>query len=139
MIRVETLTMKKIIFALILSLMISDVMAEWTPVGESDEGGGYTVYVDLVSARKAANRVKMWTLIDYKTEQKASGTNFLSKKIRRDYDCKEEQMRDLAFSLFSWNMEKGELLRSYNQPQQWQRVLPGSLNEAEWKAACEQE
>lgn len=60
--------------------MIPNAMAEWIPVGESDEDGGYTVYVDLISARKAANRVKMWTLIDYKIEQKASGTNFLSKK-----------------------------------------------------------
>jgi len=129
--------MKKIISALILLLfMIPDVMAEWISVGESDEDGGYTVYVAPVSARQAAG--KMWILIDYKTGQKASGTNFLSKTIRRDYDCKERLVRDLAFKLFSLNMGKGELLRSYNQPQQWQAVLPESLEEAEWKAVCEQ-
>lgn len=131
--------MKKIISALILLFfMTPDVMAEWTPVGESDEGGGYTVYADLVSARQAAGKAKMWTLIDYKTEQRASGASFLSKTIRRDYDCKEELVRDLAFKLFSLNMGKGELLRSYNQPQQWQTVLPESLDEAEWKVACGQ-
>lgn len=131
--------MKKIISALmLLFFMIPDVMAEWTPVGESDEDGGYTAYVDLVSARKAAGKAKMWILIDYKTEQRASGTSFLSKTIRRDYDCKEELVRDLAFKLFSLNMGKGELLRAYNQPQQWRAVPPESLDEAEWKAVCEQ-
>jgi len=129
--------MKKIIFAVILLLICSDVLAEWSKVGTSEDDGGYTVYVDLVTARKAAHRVKMWTLIDYQVEQRASGTNFLSKKIRYDYDCKERQIRVLAFSLFSWNMERGELRRSYNQPQQWERVSPESLEEAAWKAACE--
>ena len=78
----------------------------------------------------------MWSLFDYKVEQKASGVNFLSEKIRREYDCKESQMRVLAFSLFSWNMERGELVRSYNQPQKWEEVQPGSIDEAEWKMAC---
>lgn len=129
--------MKKIIFALILILIGTHAMAEWTSVEQSEEDGGYTVYVDLESARKALHRVNMWSLIDYQTEQRESGAVFLSKKIRHDYDCREGRIRVLAFSFFSWNMEKGELLRAYNQPQQWQRVEPGSLNEAEWKAACE--
>ncbi|MCB1935104.1 MAG: hypothetical protein KDF59_04095 [Nitrosomonas sp.] len=129
--------MKKIIFALFVFFIGPNAMAEWVQVGASEEDGGYTVYANTESAQKAGHRVKMWTLIDYHVEQRASGTNFLSKKIRRDYDCREGQMRVLAFSLFSWNMEKGELLRSYNQPQPWQRVQPDSLDEAEWKTACE--
>jgi len=131
------LTMKKIIFALFVFFMVSTAKAEWVQVSASEEDGGYTVYANVTSAQKAGHRVKMWTLIDYQVEQKASGTNFLSKKIRRDYDCREKQMRVLAFSLFSWNMEKGDQLRTYNQPQSWQRVQPGSLDEAEWKTACE--
>jgi len=129
--------MKKIIFTLFVFFIGQNAMADWSQIGESEEDGGYTLYANSLSAQKAGHRVKMWTLMDYKKEQKASGTNFLSKKIRRDYDCRERQMRVLAFSLFSWNMEKGELLRSYNQPQSWQRVQPDSLDEVEWKAACE--
>jgi len=128
--------MKKLLLTLALVFISTDTMAEWTKVGESDRKGGYTAYADLASIRKAGNRVKMWILFDYKIEQKASGTNFLSEKIRREYDCAEEQMRVLAFSLFSWNMEKGELVRSYSQPQKWEEVQPGSMDEAEWKVAC---
>ena len=112
-------------------------MAEWTKAGESDDDGGYTAYVDLDSIRKAGNGVKMWSLYDYKIEQKASGVNFSSKSIRRDYDCKGEHLRMLAFKLFSWNMERGRLVRSYSQPRNWEEVQPGSMGETEWKIACD--
>ena len=111
-------------------------MAEWIKIGESNNKGGYTAYADLTSIRKASNKVKMWVLFDYKIEQKTSGIVFLSEKIRREYDCEVEQMRILAFSLFSWNMEKGDLVRSYSQPQKWEKIQPESMNETEWKVAC---
>ncbi|MEK6735542.1 MAG: surface-adhesin E family protein [Pseudomonadota bacterium] len=132
----EDCTMKKLLLALALAFISTDTMAEWARVGDSTNKGGYTAYADLASIRKAGDRAKMWALFDYKVEQKASGVNFLSEKIRREYDCKESQMRVLAFSLFSWNMERGELVRSYNQPQKWEEVQPGSIDEAEWKMAC---
>jgi hypothetical protein len=136
MIEMGKCTMKRLLLALTLALMSTGTMAEWAKVGEGDDKGGYTAYADLASARKASNRVKMWILFDYKIEQKTSGVIFLSEKIRREFDCEEEQMRVLAFSLFSWNMEKGDLVRSYNQPQKWEKIQPGSMDEAEWKVAC---
>lgn len=125
----------KYLLVLILILASDLAMAEWSKIGESEKRGGYTAYADLTSARKAYNRVKMWVLFDYKIEQKSLDL-ILSEKIRREYDCEEEQMRMLAFSLFSWNMEKGDLVRSYNQPQKWEKIQSGSIDELEWKAAC---
>lgn len=130
--------MKKLLFTLTLTLISTGTMAEWTKVGESDSKGGYTAYADLASIRKAGHRTKMWALFDYRIVQKAAGVEFLSEKIRREYDCKEKQMRKLAFSLFSWNMEDGDLIRSYSQPQKWESVQPGSVDEAEWKVACDE-
>ena len=129
-------TMKKLLLTLMLALLSTDTKAEWIKVGESDNKGGYTTYADLASIRKVSNKVKMWVLFDYKIEQKVSGVNFLSEKIRREYDCEEEQMRILAYSLFSWNMERGELVRSYSQPQKWEKIQPESMDETEWKVAC---
>lgn len=127
--------MKKLV-ALALVLISTHAMAEWTKVGESGERGGYTAYADQASIRKVDERAKMWILFDYQAVQKTSGVEYLSEKIRREYDCKQKQMRKLAYSFFSWNMENGDLIRSYNQPQKWEPVLPGSVDEAEWKAAC---
>lgn len=128
--------MKKLLCILALALISTSTLADWTKVGESDTKGGYTAYADLASIRKAGGRAKMWALFDYRIVQKAAGVEFLSEKIRREYDCKEKQMRKLAFSLFSWNMEGGDLVRSYSQPQRWEAVPPGSIDEAEWKMAC---
>lgn len=128
--------MKKLLLTLALTFVSTSTLAEWTRVGESDKKGGYTAYADLASARKVGDRAKMWALFDYKIVQKVSGVEFLSEKIRREYDCKEKQMRILAYSLFGWNMESGELIRSYSQPQKWEAVQPGSIDEMEWKVAC---
>ncbi|PXW84758.1 hypothetical protein C8R34_12451 [Nitrosomonas sp. Nm84] len=128
--------MKKLLVTLTLTLISTVTMAEWTKVDESDSKGGYTAYADLDSILKAGNRAKMWALFDYRIVQKAAGVEFLSEKIRREYDCKEKQMRKLAFSLFRWNMESGDLIRSYSQPQKWEIVQPDSIDEAEWKVAC---
>ena len=128
--------MKKLLLTLALTFVSTSTLAEWTRVGESDKKGGYTAYADLASARKVGDKAKMWALFDYKVVQKVSGVEFLSEKIRREYDCKEKQMRVLAYSLLGWNMESGELIRSYSQPQKWEAVQPGSIDEMEWKVAC---
>ena len=112
--------------------------AEWTLIGKDSHEDGYALYADTASIRKAAGRAKMAVLFDYPVLQKAAGAEFLSKKIRREYDCQEKQIRTLAYSLFSLNMEHGDLIRSYNQPQKWEMVKQDSLEEIEWKVACEE-
>ncbi|HNP25608.1 MAG TPA: hypothetical protein PKM20_02605 [Nitrosomonas sp.] len=128
--------MNKLLFTLTLLLLNTDSIAEWTRMDESDENGGYTIYADLTSIGKADDRVKMWTLIDYKIEQEDTGAYFLSKKVRRKYDCRGKHVKELAFKLYSWNMGRGELIRSYSQPQEWKKIQPGSMDETEWKVAC---
>ncbi|SNX61036.1 hypothetical protein SAMN06296273_2493 [Nitrosomonas ureae] len=124
------------LLALTMTLISTSAMAEWTKVGESSLNGGYTAYADVASIQKAGDRAKMWALFDYQTVQKTSGVEYLSERIRREYDCKQKQMRKLAYKFFSWNMEGGDLIRSYNQPQKWVPVPPDSVDEAEWKVAC---
>jgi len=128
--------MKKILLILTLAFLNTSVLAEWTRIGAHENENGYAAYADFTSVRTAGDRVKMWVLFDYQTEQRASGASFLSKTIRREYDCKGKHMRLLAFKLFRWNMGGGEQLRAYNQPQNWESVVPESMGEAEWKAAC---
>lgn len=132
----QTVVVQKLLLALLLVCLSTVVMAEWTEVGKDEGRGGFTAFADLTSIRKVGDRSKMWALFDYRVTQKVSGAEFLSEKIRREYDCKEKQMRKLAFSLFSWNMEGGDLVRSYSQPQKWETVSPGSIDESEWKLAC---
>lgn len=129
--------MNKLILILMLLFFSTDSMAdEWIKVTEREEDGGYTIYADLTSISMADDRVKMWTLFDYKIEQEDTGAYFLSKKVRRKYDCRGKHVKELAFKLYNWNMGRGELIRSYSQPQEWEKIEPGSVREAEWKMAC---
>ena len=131
--------MKKILLALAFAFISTEALAQWTLIGETPDKGGYTIYADLASIQKTSNRVKMWILLDYKIEQRTLGATYLSEKIRREFDCEEEQMRTLAFSYFSWNMEKRDLVRSYNQPQKWEKIQDQSMDEKEWRIACGQQ
>lgn len=83
-----------------MTLISTSAMAEWTKVGESSLNGGYTAYADVASIQKAGDRAKMWALFDYQTVQKTSGVEYLSERIRREYDCKQKQMRKLAYKFF---------------------------------------
>jgi hypothetical protein len=95
------------------------------------------VDADIDTIHSYQGKVKMWSLLDFKVEQKTPGTHFLSKRIRREYDCNGAYIRTLAFKLYSWNMEQGKLVRSYNQPRNWKKIETNSMDEIEWKLACE--
>jgi hypothetical protein len=86
--------------------------AEWEAVLENDEAG-VTVHVDLDTIRRKGSLVKMWQLFDFKTMQTVAGSSsFLSIKVQSEYDCLEEQRRELASTHFSGNMGKGRVLYS---------------------------
>ena len=129
--------MKKILLMLTLVFICTSADAEWSKLGESEDKGGYTTYADMGSIHSYQGKVKMWSLLDFKVEQKIPGTNFLSKRIRREYDCNGAHIRTLAFKLYSWNMEQGKLVRSYNQPRNWKKIETNSMDEIEWKLACD--
>ena len=128
--------LKKLMIAAALLLPCTGMTAEWTQLDSRDDKGGYTVYVNLASIQKARGKARMWSLIDYQRKQENTGVYYLSKQVRRKYDCQNKHVKELAFKLFSWNMSRGELVRSYNQPQEWKMIAPDSVDELEWKTAC---
>ena len=126
--------------ALLLFFTNSSAVAEqWTRIDVNDgteSDPAYTLYADLDTVMQANGEAKMWTLIDYTTEQETAGARYLSKMVRYDYDCDGRHFRVLAYKLFSWNMGQGELIRAYNQPQEWEKIEPESREESEWRVAC---
>lgn len=127
--------MRKLILMMVLTGLSSSAMAEWTRAGHNDDS---IAYVDLSTIRKHGDLVKMWYLDDFKKPQiDDKGDKYLSSKGQGEYDCKEEQLRTLAYLWFSDNMEKGELVHSGpSKFQQWNPVPPGSIAEIKWQIAC---
>ncbi|MEI6067967.1 MAG: surface-adhesin E family protein [Methylococcaceae bacterium] len=128
--------MKKLIPMLLLVGMSTNVFAEWTNIGGNDNQG-MNAYVDITTIRKHGNLVKIWYLTDYKKNQTFQELKYLSSKSQREYDCKEEQSRGVAFSWFSGNMGDGGVVYSGGtEGRQWEPVQPESVGETLFKVAC---
>ncbi|MSQ73195.1 MAG: hypothetical protein EXR27_18205 [Betaproteobacteria bacterium] len=107
----------------------------WVNVGGNDR---FDSYAEPVSIRRSSDRVKMWTLLDYKATQISSnGARYNSQKAQHEYDCKDGRMRQPDFSLHSGHMGGGEvILFSYDIPDNWAPIAPGTIIEDLWKFAC---
>ena len=107
---------------------------KWAFVGSSEISTGYA---DPATIRRAGNRVKMWSLYNYKTTQKTDDETYISTRSRNEYDCKEEQTRILYFSAHSGNMGGGVTVsHSPNSSGDWTPIAPGSVAESFLKIAC---
>ena len=122
---------------LILSCSVGLAQAEWKKLIDSPTFGGLIVYVEPTSVRidKGSGLVKMWILYDYKTGQEGFQARYLSLKIQRQYDCKQERSRMLAQSLFGGNMAKGDVIYESTEGM-WMPVGPGTIGQSLWKTAC---
>ena len=126
--------MKKLLLTLMLALVSTGAMAEWTQVSVNDV---FTQYADFTTIRKTGDRVEMWELLDYKSEQKGvSGAKYLSEKAHKEYGCKEEQVRVLAISGFSKRMGDGKVVNSVREPTKWEPVQPTSVSDFLLVKAC---
>ena len=128
--------MKKIVLMMLL-FASTNVLAEWTKVTESSTHGGFTAYADIQSIRKNGNKVKIWTLFDFKTVQTVNNDRFLSSLARYEYDCFEETTRLLDFYWYSGNMKTGDIVYSApNQTVQPKAVVPDSIDKHLLEVAC---
>lgn len=138
--------MKKLLVLLLL-MVSTNVFAEWTRVGDTE---GFIEYVDFGTIKRKGNKVKMWSMLDYKTVHKISGvssllpslsrsgvSSFLSSLDRDEYDCEEETIRMLDTYLYSGNMKTGEIVySSSNIKIEAQSIIPGSVDVTFKEIAC---
>lgn len=108
-----------------------------TFIGVANSNSGITAYVIPSTIRKNGDKVEMWSLFDFKTaETAANGQTYQSARSLKEYDCKEEQSRLLAFSWHSGNMGAGNVVFNNADIQKWESISPDSLEGFIWKYAC---
>ena len=81
----------------------------------------------------------MWSLSDYKSFQGISTVKYLSSKSLDEYACKERQVRNLAFSWYSKNMEQGEIVYSSAIAGKWMPAQAGNVLASLLEIACYKE
>jgi hypothetical protein len=126
-------------FCFLITLLVlssGPAYAEWVEIASSETLGGYTIYVDPDTIRRKGNLVTIWTLSDYKVVQGQMGSSWISIKVLDEYDCTEEKFRILASSAYAEPMGTGELVYYDSDPGKWTPVVPDSVGQAMWKAAC---
>lgn len=104
------------------------------------------VYAMPSTIRKAGKKVKVWYLFDYMHAiSSATGEPplpsdtsrvFLSVKEQYEFDCREEQMRDLYTNTYSGNMGYGEVVYTNEKPSEMVPLIPESVGEAMWNFVC---
>jgi hypothetical protein len=127
--------MKKLIFLLLL-LLSTNVLAEWTLIESANGEDGFDVYVDTQSMRRDGDKVKMWNMYDYK-KVKVDVKRYMASISRVEYDCKEETLRLLDLFWYTGNMGKGEpVFSNTNIKKESISIMPETIHEALFNIAC---
>jgi hypothetical protein len=111
-----------LVTSVLLLLASSTVHAEWQKVLTYDSG---TVYIDTANIKKAGYVRSFWSLLDYKTPQKAQrGAYFVSTRTHMEMDCRKQMVHILQFSMHSGPMLTGEIIDSQGVMREWQTIPP---------------
>jgi hypothetical protein len=127
--------MKTSLLLLMLFFISTSVMAEWTAMKWNHEDGGLTLYVNYTTIRKEGDRVKMLSLVDFEIIEKDE-VDLYSSRAQNEYDCKEREIRQLFYSLYSDSMGKGKMEHANSEHLNWMPIQPGSMEEVMWTVAC---
>jgi hypothetical protein len=124
-----------IVAALLLFLLASQAAhAEWQRVTTTDSG---IIYVDDGTIKRNGPIRSFWSLLDYRTPQKAQrGAFFVSTRTHMEMDCRKEMVHILQFSMHSGPMLTGEIVDSQGVMREWQTIPPDTPLVALFKFVC---
>jgi hypothetical protein len=121
--------MKKLFFVCLM-MLAGSAWAEWVAFFDSES---ITYYYDPATVRKDGNMRRVWRLQELK-QRHADGE--ISRRIRMEYDCKQERYRILFASTHSKPMAGGETLFSQNIDGPWGDIPPATAAEDMFKIIC---
>ena len=125
--------MTSVILFLVL-LASQPAYAEWQRVTTTDSG---IIYVDDGTIKRNGPIRSFWSLLDYRTPQKAQrGAYFVSTRTHMEMDCRKELVHILQFSMHSGPMLTGEIIDSQGVMREWQTIPPDTPLVALYKFIC---
>ena len=127
--------MSKFILMLLLAIISTSTIADWTNV--STDENGFSIYADPTTIKKMGNRIKMWVLFDYRKAKYDTGDKVMSIMRHEEYNCKDSQSRLLYISKHSGRFAEGKVVYLNDIPfNKWVSVVPGSRFEDLFRYAC---
>lgn len=121
--------MKKL-FLVCLMMLAGSAWAKWLMYFEDKK---IIYYYDPATIRKDGNIRLVWRVQELK-QRTADGEK--SRRMRIEYDCKEERYRILSASIHSEPMAEGKVIYSENKDNIWTVIPPASAAETMFKIVC---
>lgn len=121
--------MKKL-FLVSLMLLAGSAWAEWVIFGATDTA---THYFDPATIRKDGNMRRVWQLQELNKRHKDGE---MSRRIRQEYDCKQERYKILGQTEHSEPMAGGEVLTNFGEMKTWVEIAPDTMSEKILKIVC---
>ena len=121
--------MKKLIL-LGLMMLTGSAWAKWVMYFETKT---ITYYYDPATIHKDGNMRQVWRIQQLK-QRIADGEK--SRRMRIEYDCKEERYRILSASVHSEPLAEGKVIYSENKDNIWTVIPAASAAEAMFKIVC---
>jgi len=123
-----------LVLLFLLLLASQPAYAEWQRVTTTDSG---IIYVDDGTIKRNGPIRSFWSLLDYRTPQKAQrGAYFVSTRTHMEMDCRKELVHILQFSMHSGPMLTGEIIDSQGVMREWQTIPPDTPLVALYKFIC---
>lgn len=119
---------KKIWFTLAgclcLASSASVFAARWELVAQSNTG---FYYIDPRSIEAEGDRKKVWTVLDYREDQKLhEGARYRSTHAQLQFNCKARLARLVHLTYYSGPMMDGKAVLRQGMLQDWFEIEPGS-------------
>ena len=112
----------KALLAMVTLLAPFAAQAERQKVVTTDSG---TIYIDDASIKRTGAIRSFWSLLDYKTPQKAQrGAFYVSTRTHMEMDCRKETVHMLQFSMHTGPMLTGEIIDTQGVMREWQSIPP---------------
>ena len=127
----------KRLFFFVLMMFCSVSFADWE-IGHVDDD--FVLYYDKSTIRQDGVIAKMWVMKNYFTTQMTfDKKSYKSAKNFFHYNCKDELIILFSIALFPESSGRGSSVVSVTLKENemnWKPVVPGSIDEENWKIAC---
>ena len=118
------------LFLFAVTLLASTAWADWTRMGETDEGA---FFLDPATIHRNGTVRQVWELMDLK--QRDEGGE-LSRRTLVAYDCAQSRTKVLSISTYWESMASGQALLSVAHEGLWKEVPAGTAYAAAFKWVC---
>jgi len=96
-----------------------------------------TEFLNLETAVRTDDLVKMWSMSDFKTAQVVGkGEQFKSLKSLREYDCEHHKERSISLIYYTESMGMGHVVFFYPSQGDWKSIEDDALVSMLHRSAC---